>query len=106
MVSRKSFNLINSFTNGDLIPAIIFWRGDGNNFVIDGAHRLSALMAWVNDDYGIGNWSTSYFGANVERGQQEKAKQVKKMIEDNIGKYQDIVFANQHQEGADLKNLK
>lgn len=97
---EKVYNLVKSFTDGDLIPAIILWSGDGNNFVIDGAHRLSALMAWVNDDYGIGNLSTSFFGLNLERGQRDKAKEVKKMIEDNIGSYQDIVWAGANRDKA------
>ena len=101
----KVYNLVKSFTNGDLIPAIILWRGDGNNFVIDGAHRLSALIAWVNDDYGIGNISTSFFLSQFERGQMEKAKQVKKFIEDDMGTYQEILFAGQHQDTADKKKV-
>lgn len=93
----KVYKLVKSFTNGDLIPAIILWKGDGNNFVIDGAHRLSALIAWVNNDYGIGNASTAYFGINMERGQKEKAKEVKKLIEDDIGTYEDILWAGKNQ---------
>ena len=47
-------DLIGSFLDGDLIPSIILWRSPdtGNIFVIDGAHRLGALIAWVQDDYG------------------------------------------------------
>ena len=46
----KIQDFIQTFLDGDLIPAIIFWGAGGNNFVIDGAHRLSALAAWVHDD--------------------------------------------------------
>jgi hypothetical protein len=102
----KVYNLIKSFTDGDLIPAVIMWQGQGNNFVIDGAHRLSALMAWINDDYGDGNLSIAMFGANLERGQIEKAKQVKKLIEANIGKYSDIIWAAQNQDKATPERLK
>ena len=49
---KKVSELISSFINGDLIPAIILWRSTGGYlFVIDGSHRLSALAAWVNNDY-------------------------------------------------------
>lgn len=102
---EKVFNLIKSFTNGDLIPAIILWQGDGNNFVIDGAHRLSALIAWVNNDYGNGNQSATFFGTNMERGQVEKAKQVRRMIEDEIGTYEDILFAGKNQDTAPPKRV-
>src|SRR5687768_7987556 len=48
---EKVSDLIQSFLEGDLIPSVILWRSPaGNIFVIDGAHRLSALIAWVHDD--------------------------------------------------------
>jgi hypothetical protein len=51
---EKIAAFIKSFVSGDLIPAVILWQSNtsGNIFVIDGAHRLSALIAWVHDDYG------------------------------------------------------
>jgi hypothetical protein len=38
---------LSSFIDGDVIPSIILWRSTNFIFVIDGAHRLSALCAWV-----------------------------------------------------------
>src|SRR5260370_40967135 len=54
---NKILNLIESFVTGDLIPAIILWQSKISNltFVIDGSHRLSALAAWINNDYGDGD---------------------------------------------------
>ncbi|HLG39201.1 MAG TPA: DUF262 domain-containing protein [Chitinophagaceae bacterium] len=37
----KTYELIQSFISGDLIPAVILWNSSGYNFVIDGAHRLN-----------------------------------------------------------------
>lgn len=52
---KKICAMIESFVDGELIPAIILWRNQsGYIFVIDGAHRLSSLGAWINDDYGDG----------------------------------------------------
>jgi hypothetical protein len=55
----KVAQFIESFLTGDLIPALILWKSSqsGSIFVIDGAHRLSALIAWVHDDYGDRNLS-------------------------------------------------
>lgn len=103
---EKVYNLVRSFTNGDLIPAIILWRGEGYNFVIDGAHRLSALIAWVNNDYGIGTLSQSFFGSALERGQKEKAKETKKLIEDSIGSYEEIVFAGANKDKAPKEKIE
>src|SRR5436853_6993678 len=44
--------LVKSFINGDIIPSIILWNWKGLNFIIDGGHRLSALVAWITNDYG------------------------------------------------------
>ncbi|NJM22254.1 MAG: DUF262 domain-containing protein [Richelia sp. SM1_7_0] len=42
---NKVCELVKSFINGELIPAIILWRSKtGYNFVIDGAHRITALL--------------------------------------------------------------
>ncbi|MCU0900836.1 MAG: DUF262 domain-containing protein, partial [Cypionkella sp.] len=51
--------LVKSFVSGELIPALILWQSESYVFVIDGAHRLSALKEWVEDDYGDGNTSYS-----------------------------------------------
>src|SRR5687767_1213557 len=41
---RKIVEFLESFLDGDLIPAIILWRSpSGYLFVIDGSHRLSSL---------------------------------------------------------------
>lgn len=48
--------LINTFLDDGLIPAIILWEdSEGNIYIIDGAHRISSLIAWVNSDYGEEN---------------------------------------------------
>jgi len=58
----KVAGFIESFVSGDLIPALILWQSDASGiFVIDGAHRLSALIAWVHDDYGDGGISLEFF---------------------------------------------
>lgn len=52
---EKVHQLVLSFLEGELIPSIILWKSLSNHiFVIDGSHRISALIAWVNDDYGDG----------------------------------------------------
>ncbi len=48
--SERISEFVDSFLSGDLIPGIILWNSGSNIFVIDGAHRLSALIAWVQDD--------------------------------------------------------
>jgi hypothetical protein len=61
---------IQSFANGQLIPSLILWKSNSHVFVIDGGHRLSALRAWVENDYGDGPISQAFFGGDVPTAQK------------------------------------
>ena len=64
--SDKIVSLVESFIDQQLIPAIILWRNaNSSTFVIDGSHRLSALAAWVNDDYGDGKISKEFYDGRI-----------------------------------------
>jgi len=84
---EKVCDFIESFINVDLIPAIIMWNQGKYNFVIDGAHRISALVAWVRDDYGYGNLSREFFGDEIDEI-KKIAKKTQQKVNDTIGTYQ------------------
>jgi hypothetical protein len=90
---EKIHGLVKSFLKGDLIPAVILWNSGGYNFVIDGAHRLSAIIAWVTDDYGDGPISKSFFGNGIQSEQLDIAEKARKMIAKDFGSYKDHLFA-------------
>jgi hypothetical protein len=91
--ARKTCDLIKSFLDEDLIPAIILWNSGANNFVIDGAHRLSALIAWVNDDYGDKQISRDFFEGRISDEQIEAADHARKLIRKTVGTYEDHKLA-------------
>jgi hypothetical protein len=82
-------DFIKSFLDGDLIPAIILWQGGGNIFVIDGAHRLSSLAAWVQDDYGDGLTSKVFYNGVIPQEQIKSAERSRRFIKKLVGSYQD-----------------
>lgn len=84
---QKIVDLVAAFLDGDLIPAIILWRSGQYVFVIDGAHRLSALLAWIYDDYGDKFRSINYFQNQVPEEQKKLAEQTRKLVEAEIGTY-------------------
>lgn len=89
---KKIGTFLESFIEGDLIPAIILWRSDsGFFFVIDGSHRLSALIAWITDDYGDGSISQRFYDNNIPFEQINIANRTREYINKNIGSYQSIV---------------
>ncbi len=94
---EKVTELIRSFIAGDLIPAIILWRSTGGYlFVIDGSHRLSALAAWVNDDYGDGTTSKLFYDGIVPDEQLEIAEETRKLVKKAVGPYSDYRLALTH----------
>lgn len=81
-------NFISSILERHFIPSIILWQNSGGaTFVIDGAHRLSAFMAWINDDYGDGEISNEFYDQKISEEQLELAKKARNQIEKKIGKY-------------------
>lgn len=88
--SEKIIGLIKSFLDEDLIPSVILWKSKANYlFVIDGAHRLSALIAWANDDYGDGPISKSRYDGIIPDEQKNSAEKLRQRINLEIGSYRD-----------------
>lgn len=77
---NKVVDLVKAFLDRDLIPAVILWQRGSEVFVIDGAHRLSALIAWVRDDYGDSEDSNRLFGAGLTDEQRAVAKRTRDLI--------------------------
>ncbi len=86
----KVAGFIHSFVSGDLIPALIFWQSETSGiFVIDGAHRLSALIAWVHDDYGDGGISLQFF-ETIAPEQTAAANETRRLVASLVGSYNEI----------------
>jgi hypothetical protein len=90
---EKVRDLIVAYATEALVPAIILWPSPTNDlFVIDGAHRLSSLIAWMQDDYGDGDLSRAFFGA-VPEHQRASAQRTKELVEEAVGPWKDIAVA-------------
>lgn len=99
---EKVRDLVVAFVAEDLVPALILWRSPSNLlFVIDGAHRLSSLIAWVNDDYGDGNISRAFFGPDIPDAQRKAAAKAKQLIEKEVGPYHKIAAAFRDPKASD-----
>lgn len=96
--SEKIGDFVENFLDGDLIPAIILWNSGKFIFVIDGAHRLSALIAWVRADYGDGVISKSFFGHCIPDEQIRIAEKTRKLVKRTVGTYYEHRYAIQNQE--------
>ncbi|MDM7984462.1 MAG: DUF262 domain-containing protein [Maricaulis sp.] len=90
--------LVSSFANGELIPSLILWKSDSYLFVIDGGHRLSALRAWVEDDYGDGPISNKFYGGEISDEQKTQARRARRLVETKVGKYANFLKIDQDDE--------
>jgi len=104
---EKISDMVESFLDGDLIPSVIVWRSSksGKLFVIDGAHRLSALIAWINDDYGDEILSRRVFGHLIDDPQQKRiANKTRSLIAARVGSYQHLKSYVINPDGASDQN--
>lgn len=97
--AQKVLDFLVSFVDGDLIPAIILWRSPSNLlFVIDGAHRISSLAAWINDDYGDGIISKLFYNGVIPDDQLRLADRTRKLVGKHVGSFADFSMATTHPE--------
>lgn len=84
-------DLVKSWLDGSLVPALILWHSkeSGKVFIVDGAHRISALIGWVNDDYGDGPISRDFFD-EIPPAQVKFHKQTQELMADTVGSYEDL----------------
>ncbi len=78
---------LGSFLDNELIPSIILWKSSIHIFVIDGGHRLSALRAWMEDDYGDGPISIKFYSGEISAQQKHAAKAARVLVERHIGRF-------------------
>lgn len=103
----KICEFIESFLDGDLIPAIILWKSQSNIvFVLDGAHRLSVISAWINDDYGDGIISKQFYNNEIPVEQKRFAEKTRKLVNKRIGAYKDFKLALEYPNKSNIKILK
>jgi hypothetical protein len=84
-------SLLESFLDGEVIPSLILWKAPRYIFVIDGGHRLSALRAWMLDDYGDGAASLSFYNREISARQKDIAKHTRKLVEKRVGRYSTLL---------------
>jgi hypothetical protein len=98
--------LIDTFANGNIIPAIILWQNGQRVFVVDGAHRLSALIAWAQDDYGAGKISAEFYENSIPEQQRTMHDVTRKLVAERVGSYNDHELAAQFQKSERPDILK
>jgi hypothetical protein len=80
-------DFIEAFVSNDLIPSVICWQSPARlTFIIDGAHRLSAIIAWLEDDYGAGKRSVEFYG-KIPDEQERIHNKTRELVKKRVGLY-------------------
>jgi len=102
---EKVRDMVVAYIEGETVRGVIVWRSQQSDlFVIDGAHRLSSIIAWINDDYGDGDISKAHYGEPQNPLAAQKARD---LIKTSVGSYTNLIEAvtdstanPKHQENA------
>lgn len=84
-------SLLESVTNEQVIPSIIMWSSqeNGYDYILDGGHRVSVILAWMRDDWGDKLPSEAYRDDQHERNVKDAAREVRRLVNLRVGTIQD-----------------
>lgn len=87
--------LLESIVSGLIIPSLIVWKNPENNYlyVLDGAHRLSVLRAWIVDDWGDKAPEGYYERYEYAEEIKQAAVNTRNIINATIGAFTEFVNA-------------
>lgn len=79
-------SLLDSIVNDQVIPSIIMWTSPESNldFVLDGGHRISVVLAWLRDDWGDKKLP-ELIEEEQERAIRKAAAKVRQLVREKIG---------------------
>ena len=75
---------VESFLDNEVIPSLILWKSPNFIFAIDGGHRISALRAWMEDDYGDRTISGVFYNNQLSKSQKSIAARTRE-TPNNVG---------------------
>lgn len=83
-------DFIESVFLGRIIPSIILWKSEENGvtYILDGAHRLSILRAWMTDDYG--DKADGYYERRDKSHINKVAEETRTLINSRIGSFHEF----------------
>lgn len=87
--------LLESVIYRQIVPAVIMWSSEnGFDYVLDGGHRISAVIAWLNDDWGQ-NLPMEMFQDEAHHAEVKRAAEdVRRLVRARIGTLEDYKVAD------------
>lgn len=101
---KDCVGLLESVLKEQVVPSVIMWlSSEAFQYVLDGGHRISVLIAWVTDDWGDKRGANAYqdevLGTNAARA----AREVRELLNrSGIGSFNEYTAASRRY--RELKN--
>lgn len=82
-------DLLEAVMTERVVPSVILWLDPvGSQYVLDGGHRISVLLAWIQDDWGDGATVHQLGDETLENAAKQAATEVRKLLaERRIGSF-------------------
>ncbi len=95
--AKDCADLLEDVLKEQVVPSVIMWLSPDNlQYVLDGGHRISVLLAWIKDDWGDRLSSEDYQDPVLEENSKLAAKQVREELKKReIGKFQEYLDAEE-----------
>jgi len=88
-------SLLDSVLNEQVVPSVIMWLSPDNlQYVLDGGHRISVLLAWMSDDWGDRVQADRFADSELVSETRKAARRVRELLIDrSIGSFEDHQLA-------------
>lgn len=109
---EECVDLLESVLEERVVPSVIMWLSPDNfQYVLDGGHRISVLLGWINDDWGGKLPADEYKDPVIEENNKLAARRVRELLKErSIGTFSEYQEAEDEylryeEEGKNFKQF-
>ena len=94
---EECVELLESVLYEQVVPSVIMWLSPDNfQYVLDGGHRISVLLAWIEDNWGDKLLEDEYKDTTVQENIRKAAQRVRELLrEKKIGAFKEYIAADE-----------
>ena len=88
--------LLDTILQEQVVPSVVMWLSpDQYQYVLDGGHRISVLLAWIRNNWGDSIPNDEFKDDALARDSRLAAKRVRELLRSrSIGSFEDYISAN------------
>jgi len=106
---EECVSLLHSLLHKQVVPSVIMWKSPSSfYYVLDGGHRISVLLAWLNNDWGDSkSGEVAEYDPELAKKIRDAAREVRRLLAGrNIGNFKDYKLAYTNYKAKVNENTK